>query len=232
MKSPRIIIWEFLRGDMASSDFESWVYSCLEFEELVGKNLYLDLISTNFGKNESVATIKGLLNEFAREQRPFSCWCVTLPNIAAVGMTAEMPELESLEVKCRKGKEQWWLAEYLCSCCGESWLVAEETRQNDVYLLKRLSLAEKKRIEEEDCWPGDFNSLESLLRLGPEMGHRCTFADPLDSSLSCTAADLAEERPGIGLPDLQELLNLDYETAMSVAIKAIGERNVVIDLDS
>lgn len=230
-ESSQSIIWKFLRGDMLPAEFESWVYSSPELEDSFGEKLYLDLISTNFSEDRAVLAIKEQLRSVALSQRESGCLCVTLPNLASVGMTAEMPEMESLEVRNRKGREQWWLAEYCCSECGEAWLVAEESRQNDVFLMKRLSESERRRIEEENIWPSDFNSFEHLLRLGPRMGHRYRFFDPFDSSLSCTAADLAEERPGISIQDLQELLNLDFDTARSIAQKAKRERSVVIDIE-
>ena len=50
-------------------------------------------------------------------------------------------------------------------------------------------------------------------------------------SLSCKAADLARERPGIKVSELAELLNVDLPWAEQIARKARREEGVVIDFE-
>ena len=95
--------------------------------------------------------------------------------------------------------------------------------------LKRLSAGEGTRIVQTGQWPDDFDRFETLLRLGRERGHAVRFVEPLNSSLWVTAADLARARPGIGVSELAELLNLDRALAEAVARKAAAEEGAVID---
>ena len=41
-------IIEFVRGDMLTSDFEQWVYSNSVVEKALGKDLFLEVVSTDF----------------------------------------------------------------------------------------------------------------------------------------------------------------------------------------
>jgi hypothetical protein len=138
--------------------------------------------------------------------------------------------LQTLETKAKRGSPLWWLSAERCAACKQWWLMATESRINDVYLLKRLSPREGEQILSENRWPEDFDSFGKLLRLGRERGHNWRFMDTLGSSLTSTAADLAREQPGIGVAELAELLQLNIPHAEKVARKAMQEEGVVIDL--
>jgi hypothetical protein len=131
-----------------------------------------------------------------------------------------------------RGEPYWWLYAARCTSCGTNWLVAQEERQNDVILLRRLTAAELDDIVTRDQWPSDFDQYETLLRLGRAAGHNVRWADPIgDSSVEWTMADLARQRPGISVAELAELLDLDKETAAVIADKARITHGVSISDD-
>jgi hypothetical protein len=135
-------------------------------------------------------------------------------------MTDTASTLDLYERVRERGEPYWWLYAAQCTSCRTPWLVAQEERQNDVFLLHRLTASELDGIVANDRWPPDFDQYETLLRLGRSAGHSVHWVDPIgDSSLEWTMADLARQRPGITVSELAELLDLDEETAAIVADK-------------
>lgn len=226
------VMWEFIRGDMRPTDFEQWVYSQPDLEERLGKALYLDTLSADYSSKRAVFDIRRSLEVYARDASDLRCECITLPDLADVGMGEHIPVFRTLEQRARRGDPFWWLSEYQCTECEQWWLVASEERQNDVFFLRRLSPQEAERIVKEDRWPSDFDSFERLLRLGLERGHRVRFMDPLNSrSLWWTMVDLARGRPGIHVSELAELLNLDVLLVEEIARRVVREEGAAIDLE-
>lgn len=227
------IIWQFVRGDMAPAEFEKWVYAAPELEGRLGHDLYLDAISLDYSRKKAVYEIRTSLKSYARNASNLRCECVTLRDLTDVGMgEGDDIVLRTLELRARRGAPLWWLSGYQCIECDQWWLVASESRQNDVYFLKRLSLEQGQQILEKQQWPKDFDSFEHLLRLGAQRGHRWSFVDPLDSSLVWTTIDLARERPGINVSELAKLLNLDLPVAEQIAKTAVRDEGVVINFES
>lgn len=129
----------------------------------------------------------------------------------------------------RHGQPLWWLQLDRCSACGQSWLVASEERQNDVYCLRRMREADAQSVIAGGAWPTDFHRYETLLRLGIEAGNVFRFFDPMDTRW--TIADLARERPGIRVSELAKLVALDVEVAAMVAREAVLLDGVEITFD-
>ena len=159
------------------------------------------------------------------------CECVALPDTVVVDMAnpgRSMVHFDELQVR---GEPFWWLGVSRCAVCHTPWLVAQEERQNDVFVLRRLTTAELTGIVEANRWPTYLDKYETLLRLGHAAGHVAIFADPVgDSSLAWTMNDLARERPGITVQELAELLALDPGTAAIIADQAIIQHGASIDI--
>jgi hypothetical protein len=215
-------IWRFVRGDIDPRAFEQWLYSHTTLEELLGAHLYLDVVSADFGDGEEIRRARLALEAFARSVTDTPCECVTLPDTAIVDMVNPGTLLDHFEELRSRGGRYWWLYVSRCTVCQTPWLVAQEERQNDVFVLRRLTNAELTRILTSDSWPTYFDAYGTLVRLGTAAGHRVRFLDPLgDSSLLVTMVDIAKEEPGIALAALAEMLNLDTETAAIIADQAI-----------
>ncbi len=226
------IIWKFVRGDMGPTEFEQWACSETGLEDQLGEVYYLETVSTDYSNKNAVYEIRQSLGVHAREASNLRCECITLSDFADIGMGPDTDiVLRTFENRARRGPALWWLSAQQCSECEQWWLMAADSRLNDVVLLKRLSPKEGGQILKEHWWPEDFDSFEKLLQCGRERGHNWRFMDPLDPSLIWTAADLARERPGIGVADLAKSLNLDIPHAEKVARKAMQDEGVVIDLE-
>ena len=224
-------IWRFVRGDTDAASFEQWLYAHSELEDTLGNALYLELISADYRNVEAIRHARDILEGIARKRSILACECVTLPDTAIIGMADPGQALTHFQELRRRGEPFWWLGVSMCTACNTPWLVAQEERQNDVFLLRRLSSGELARIVDDGQWPTDFDAYETLLRLGRAAGHSATFLDPVgDSSLAWSIKDLAHERPGITLLELAELLNLDLATAAIIAEQAVVKHGAVIDL--
>jgi hypothetical protein len=239
-------LWKFVRGDEPPQVFERWAYQEPTLESRLGADLYLELISTDFRNAEAVWSMREQLGSYVRSLPGPRCRCIRLRDLDIVDMgwfRAPAPAFEqdrewshedvmdSLAEVRRRGEPHWWLWAARCTACGQAWLVGSEERQNDLFCLRRLDEAELNAIEERDRWPEDFDSYERLLQVGREAGRSVRFADPLDSSIGNTMADLARARPGIKVSALAGLLNLDIELAVELARRASAQSGVRITFD-
>jgi hypothetical protein len=161
------------------------------------------------------------------------CRCATLAEIGIIDMGDTADTCDHFEPIKERGDPYWWLHAARCNSCSTEWLVAQEERQNDVILIRRLTPNELSRILRENVWPADFDQYETLLRLGRAAGHTVRWVDPInDSSLEWTMADLARQRPGISVTELAELRALDKETASTIADRTVIRHGVSIRMGS
>jgi hypothetical protein len=227
-------LWRFVRGDAESAEFERWIYrQSDELESRLGKGPALDVLGADFRSTEAVAGLRRILCEYAERVSNLECRCVTLPNVAVIDMGDDSERvLTTIEERRSRGEPFWWLWCGECTRCGQWWLVAQEERQNDVFCLRRLADGEAIALVEHNNWPSDFDSYEALLRLSLNAGKSVQFAEPEEAkSLRWTIADLAKARPGIRVSELAELLNLDLETALTLAKRAVRDDAAVIEFD-
>jgi hypothetical protein len=157
------------------------------------------------------------------------CACASIGAIGVVDMANTAKTIDHFHRIADRGEPYWWLYAARCDACGTNWLVAQEERQNDVILLRRLTVEELTEIRAGSSWPSDFDQYETLLRLGRQAGHTVRWLDPInDSSLEWTIADVARQRPGISVAELATLLDLDEETIAVIADKASLKHGVTI----
>ena len=226
------VVWRFVRRDLDARTFERWLYEQPQLEQRLGPQLYMEVVSVDFGNAEALFQVRRKLESYARVHSDMSCECVTLPDTAVVDMAHPGVLLDHFEELRRRGESHWWLGVSRCTVCQTPWLVAQEERQNDVYVLRRLTARELAGILTSGQWPTYFDAYGTLLRLGSAAGHRAVFGDPVgDSSLVATMCDIAEGEPGITVTELATLLNLDPETAALIADQAIVRHGARITLD-
>ena len=128
--------------------------------------------------------------------------------MVAFGSKTSGRDLPTLEPVRGRGLPWWWLYESRCTVCGAHWLIAQEERFNDIFVLKRLSTAETEQIEQLGVWPTYFDRYETLLRLGAEAGHHARFMNPQEDTLQRITQTLLYDRPSISLAEVGDLLNL------------------------
>ncbi len=222
------IMWQFIRGDLPTPEFEKWLYANSDFETTAGKEFHLEVISTNFKANPDVYVLKKKLEEFMRQKLPMDCECIALPNLAVTDMGSEQENRlwERLEEVKRYGESRWWLASYQCKKCRQYWLVAQESRQNDIHLLKRLDNTEAEKIIQNNEWPKCFETLEELFAIGRDNNRSVRFMEPLDSSLVYSVDDLLKTRPNISTSEIASLLNIKEGLATQIRSKVVGSKKL------
>ena len=246
-------LWRFVRGDDEPAAFARWLYQEPTLEAQLGEGLYLDLIMSDLRSADEAWSMRERLGAYLRSVPGPPCYCSRLRDLDVVDMgrfQAPAPAFEdrvgshgeardwshgdvmdTLEEVGRRGEPHWWLWAARCTACGQGWLVGSEARQNDLFCLRRLGDAEQNAITERDRWPADFDRYERLLELGLQKGRSVVFDSVMGSFLEVTMADLARERPGIGVRTLARLLNLDIDSTVRLARRASKEQGVTIKLD-
>src|SRR4051794_18251053 len=108
------------------------------------------------------------------------CQCATLNDLAVIDMGDHDGVFQTLIKLRERGEPWWWLYASRCNVCGQVWLVAQEERQNDVFILKRLDETATTGLLAADRWPSDFDRYETLLEIGRAAGRKVSFVDPFD----------------------------------------------------
>ncbi len=138
-------------------------------------------------------------------------------DITDMGSDREEEVFKSLRDCLRYGEEKWWLGYTTCKVCSQNWLIAQDSRQNDVHFYKKIDDAAATKIRSENIWPEEFQTLERILELGAQHGRKVTFGESsLSSCVMYSARELILERPDISKTDIMKLLNLDSDTASKV----------------
>ncbi len=210
---------QFIRGDLPTSEFESWLYKNSNFEDVAGEEFYLEVISTNFKNKPALYDLKQKLEEYMRQKLPLSCECMSVPNITLTNMGSprESQIFSTLEEIKEYAKERWWLHLSQCKNCSQFWLVAQESRQYDIHYFKRLEKADAENIIQNNTWPKCFETLEELFVMGKHSNVFVEFVDPLDSSLIHSVEDLKKARPEISTAEIASLLNIDECVAIEIS---------------
>ncbi|OAI54788.1 hypothetical protein AYO44_14250 [Planctomycetaceae bacterium SCGC AG-212-F19] len=79
------------------------------------------------------------------------CECGRLDDPAVIDMGQHEEVFRTLEKVCTRGTPWWWLYASTCRACGQTWLVAQEERQNDVFILRRLDQATTEQLLRDDA---------------------------------------------------------------------------------
>ncbi|MBY9062503.1 hypothetical protein K7957_06120 [Sphingomonas yunnanensis] len=115
------------------------------------------------------------------------------------------------------GGQRWWLYASTCNACGQDWLIAQEERIHDNYVLKRVDPITMENIAKASDWSGDFLTFERVLRLERESGKIARFVDPCSPALVETVVDLRRERADISIDDIALALAISTESAARIA---------------
>ena len=161
-----------------------------------------------------------------------TCECGRLENLAVVPMGHHDEVVRTLDQVRKRGAPWWWLYVSACRACGQMWLIAQEERHNDLFIMRRLDNATTERLLHNNVWPPDFDRYETLLEIGRAAGHSVRFFDVADSPLLHTVTDLARERPGIRVSELASLLNLDPAVVVDLAHQVVNTPGVTITFDA
>lgn len=214
----QLIFWQFIRGDLPSKDFEQFVYDNPDLENIVGSDLYLELISTNFKATREVFDLKNKLERFMRENFPLSCECLAYPDEYVLAMGSEEWEHTEESFQDIKKHEPSWRRLCLCSKCNQYWLMAYDEIAFDVDYLKRLNNFDAENIIINDQWPKYFEKLEELITLARDFGHSFICIGDYVPLIYCVE-ELKKERPSITSSEIASLLGATEEQITNILKK-------------
>jgi hypothetical protein len=153
--SPADRMCQFVQGKLAVDDFEGWCYQSPQLESSLGKDLYLDLITTRFDDLQQVAKLKNILYEWLLEQKYPVCECFRWGalNKEPLGCDWTLDEVDARFELLRQRTN--WLELRRCRRCGQAWYVACDTVDDDWYF-RRMSEDEVGKVLKTEKWPEDF----------------------------------------------------------------------------
>lgn len=161
--------WCFIRGDLSVRAFEQWVYETSELESAFSDEFYLTLISVDYSLAEAVHVLRTQLQfeiaDFAKRE----CECHTLSHTARIDMGYHEGVFKSLKEVASYGEPLWWLWLAKCSVCGQDWMIGNEERANDVFLMKRMTGSEATQVMSHNQWPDDFKEYDQLIQIDREI---------------------------------------------------------------
>src|SRR5262249_33834670 len=151
--------------------------------------------STRSGGREHTERVAPLIAspEWRRGSSMDQCKCNSLHTLAVIDMGNHEAIFQTFERVRERGAPYWWLYASECRVCKTLWVVAQEERQNDIFILRRLEPPADALLLHDNVWPPDFERYEALLEIGRDYGRAVRFAEPGNSSLLWTMADLAKE---------------------------------------
>ncbi|MBX9885328.1 MAG: hypothetical protein K2X68_10185, partial [Novosphingobium sp.] len=172
-------------------------------------DLHWSLTSGDYRKADEVRALRQSLAEALRPHR--QCECPLLRDLCAVPMGSEgLDERVFATVRpiIDHGGAQWWLYLSRCTACGQYWMVAQDDRIYDEYLLRRLDGSAAQGIATDSTWPPDFITYEAVLRTCRIFAHPPIFFEALSHALVQTAHDVRQARPSITEKEIADLLGI------------------------
>lgn len=215
-------LWRFVRRDMAVSTFEAWVYAHeADLQGELGPDLHFALLEMNYADRYQVEEMRTRLEAILRMK--LSCECLSLRDKDVIPMGGEGRDerfLSTVDEVARHGGDVWWLWLGRCRDCRQYWLIAQEERIYDDFLITRYSATQGDEIAAQHTWPPVFLTYEAVLKACRELSTPCRFMDWDAKSLQWTVQDLCRARPEIKEAEISDLLGIDIQHVR--ALKAIS----------
>ena len=132
-------LWRFIRGDMATADFEQWVYETDDLKAWLGNDLYLWCLSVKYHDKWKVWEFRQELQIVLDDLVPRKCRCLTWTDNQKIpiGVANTWTDLTKRFTIIQRRTP--WLSLLQCKACGANWYVAMDTDGDD-YFLHRLDL--------------------------------------------------------------------------------------------
>ncbi|HEX9807200.1 MAG TPA: hypothetical protein VGA34_09910 [Alteraurantiacibacter sp.] len=202
-------LWAFARGDADAFVFERWFLEETGLEGFLGEHLHWELTSSDYSERDTVWRLRDALHRLL--EPPEGCECLALRDLAVVPMGCDgLDERVFSTVKRTRnhGGKQWWLHLASCQQCGQDWMIAQEERIYDDFVLKRITKKQATVVEDRGEWPPDFSTYEKVLRLTRELSTPPIWFDIRESPLRETIDELRAENTKLTLEEAAYLVGI------------------------
>ena len=153
-------IWQFLRGDLPSVEFERWVHETPELEKFCGPALFQQLISVDYRNWLTLGEVTESLEDWVDKRYPRNCDCITWANDEKFHVCEDTANLlTGFETPKKRNP---WLKLVRCARCGTYWYLGEDI-DDLYYYLHRLKAEDVERIVASDEWPDCYDNIEPFL---------------------------------------------------------------------
>ena len=230
MDKKLLTIWQYLRGDITTEVFEDFIYNEPDLAKMLGEELYLEVISTDYREPHQVDNIKKKIASYAELFFEYSCQCHQISNKDIISMGLENEFFSTFTTIKERDKTHFWLHIDQCIKCQQRWLIADEGIYNDDYYLYRLSDEEYTCIIDENKWPELFNHYEYLSSLSQIIGGAHNDRGPDRSTIPSIMYELAGKNPEIIVKDLAQLLDIPLNETIEIARELTREKHVSISM--
>ncbi|SHM91978.1 hypothetical protein [Roseibium suaedae] len=186
----------FLRNDLSNREFEKCLYNSIEINDIIGNELYLKAISTNFKQKNEVENLKDIIREFFLK---ILCSCQLEPSRKVSLMGRKPAYLEQVE-RCVNGK--FWLHRFRCNSCGDKWLMAAEEIIYDTWIIER----------ESELIPDIFLTYQDLMEFNKSTGIQIRYENPyISMEIPSAIQILKEEDKSISNERLSNIIGVDID---------------------
>ncbi len=172
MPSPDLTerLWSFVAARLAVSEFEQWLYATPELQALLGNELYLETISTDFRDPAAIQSLREKLCARLDPTGVHRCHCLFWTDKQVVPLSSDTTHLSEDYDVIRKRNP--WLELVRCNRCGQHWYMAVDIVDDDYYF-RRLSGEDLANITKRNEWPADFDNFENVWpREDPSTWHK------------------------------------------------------------
>lgn len=211
-------IWMYLRDEMTDGDFEAWVYEVREaLVPVLGQAFYEHVLFLDFRDRDALHQMTERLRETM--ERRLGCICRTLRarDFFYWGYPYTQARFARDVHEITRGRPGlWWLWLGRCAHCGQHWMVAQEERVFDVFIVDRVSEEVAEEIVAEGQWPADFLTYEKVLTLGRTLCRSRLALRPDAGLTKYTVHELKAERPDINSAEIGVLLGMSAADVESV----------------
>jgi hypothetical protein len=144
------VIYKFARGDLNVKEFEAWLYNHQELEALLGQNLYLDLVSTNYSNSGEVDRAINNLVAWSESRIENSCLCRAIRNNdrKIIGQQEWLFTTTFSTVRRRTP----WIRLDNCNDCGDYWLIATDPTYDDESFFCRIDEQPALEVVNKGYW--------------------------------------------------------------------------------
>lgn len=149
-------IWRFIVGDTDLREFERWVSESPDLEETLGEDIYLDLISSDYGNPEAVATLQHSLETWARDNLEPVCFCWTWRYMDSFIISNDLIPSVFYDKFSMVKRRKTGINVVQCTDCQSHFYVAHDTYADRILTL-RLTQSELDDILKREIWPTCFD---------------------------------------------------------------------------
>jgi len=150
----------FARGSVSPEQFEPWLYQAKGLELILGADLHLTAISTDFRSSAAVNSLRASTAAWFEGAYASICPCSTWPDSYQCGLGYDTSDLVPERFNTVRQRNPW-LELVRCNGCGQHWYLATDTVDDDFYF-RRLSDQQVSDILEANQWPTEFDDVKNV----------------------------------------------------------------------